>query len=174
MNTGLPRYCKKGIPVPRVLFVPQSLPEPQKFRARVHVCMAILQNLQKFRVRVRKTYRTSRSSGYLRHRWACTTQISPERVDNTCCTRTAGVAVATGVQNFQKFRVRVTVLVGGIKLIRLATCKRSTNSLLTHTKPYYNTPPPLKRRDTRSAGYAGGCVNIQAVSFPGDTGESIF
>ena len=51
-----------------------------------------------------------------------------------------------------------------------------TNSLpklaYTQTKPY-NTFPPLKRRDSRSAGYTGGRVNIQAVSFPGDTGESI-
>ena len=36
-----------------------------------------------------------------------------------------------------------------------------------------NTLPPLKRRDSRSAGYTGGRVSIQAVSFPGDTGESI-
>ena len=36
-------------------------------------------------------------------------------------------------------------------------------------------PPPLKRRDSRSAGYTGGPVNnIEAVSFPGYTGESIF
>ena len=32
-----------------------------------------------------------------------------------------------------------------------------------------------KRRDSKSAGYTGGPVNIQAVSFPGDTvEESIF
>ena len=37
------------------------------------------------------------------------------------------------------------------------------------------TPPPLKRRDRRSAGYTcGTAVNIQAVSFPGYTGEIIF
>ena len=33
---------------------------------------------------------------------------------------------------------------------------------------------PLKRRDSRSAGYTGGPINIQAVSFPEDTTESIF
>ena len=32
----------------------------------------------------------------------------------------------------------------------------------------------MKRRDTRSAGYTGGPINIQAVSFPGYTGESVF
>ena len=32
----------------------------------------------------------------------------------------------------------------------------------------------MKRRDTRSARYTGGPVNIQAVSFPGETGYSIF
>ena len=32
----------------------------------------------------------------------------------------------------------------------------------------------MKRRDSRSAGYTGGLFNIQAVSFPGYTAESIF
>ena len=57
-------------------------------------------------------------------------------------------------------------------LVRLATCKRLTNSLpkLSLT----TLSPPLKRQDSRSTGYTGGPVNIQAVSFPEDTGESIF
>ena len=74
MNTGLPGYCNKGIPLPRVLC--HSLTEvPGKG-------MGILQNLQKFRVRVRKCYRTHRSSGYC----------------------------GTGVQNSQKFRAGIKML----------------------------------------------------------------
>ena len=56
-------------------------------------------------------------------------------------------------------------------LVRLTTCKRLTNSL---PKLSLITFFPLKRRDNRSAGYTSGPVNIQAVSFPGDTRESIF
>ena len=50
---------------------------------------------------------------------------------------------------------------------------QKVNQLLTQTKPY-NTSPPLKRRDSRSAGYTGGPANIQPVSFLGYTGESVF
>ena len=57
--------------------------------------------------------------------------------------------------------------------IRLFDHLQKVSQLLTQTKPY-NTLPPLKRRYTRSAGYTGGPGNIQAVSFSGDTGESIF
>ena len=49
---------------------------------------------------------------------------------------------------------------------------------LTHCLPklrLISLSPPMKRRDSRSAGYTGGPVNIQAVSFLGDIGEkSIF
>ena len=39
--------------------------------------------------------------------------------------------------------------------------------LPTQTGPYILTlPPPLKRRDSRLAGYTGGHANIQAVLFP--------
>ena len=76
MNTGLPGYCNKGIPVPRVLC--DSLTEVTEVTGK---SMGILQNLQKFRVRVRK-YRTHRSSGYC----------------------------GTGVQNSQKFRAGKKVL----------------------------------------------------------------
>ena len=74
MNTGLPGYCNKGIPVPRVLC--HNLTEVTKVPGKG---MGILQHLQKFRVRVRKWYRTHRSSGYC----------------------------GTGVLSLQKFRVRV-------------------------------------------------------------------
>ena len=57
-------------------------------------------------------------------------------------------------------------------LVRLTTRKRLTNSLPKLSLIRHS--PPLKRRDTRSAGYSGGPVNIEAISFPGDTGESIF
>ena len=59
MNTGLPGYCNKGIPVPRVLC--HSLTEVTEVPGKG---MGILQNVQKFRVRVRKCHRTHRSSGY--------------------------------------------------------------------------------------------------------------
>ena len=59
MDAGLPGYCKNGIPVPRVLC--QSRTEVTEVSGKG---MRILQNTQKFRVRVRKSYRTSRSSGY--------------------------------------------------------------------------------------------------------------
>ena len=38
----------------------------------------------------------------------------------------------------------------------------------------YVLSSPLKRRESRPAGYTGGPVNIRAVSFPGDTGENTF
>ena len=60
MNTGLPGYCDKGIPVPRVLC--HSLIRVTEVPGKG---MGILQNLQKFRARVRKCYRTHRSSGYV-------------------------------------------------------------------------------------------------------------
>ena len=55
-----PRYCNKGIPVPRVLVLPQSLQKSPKFRVRVWGSYRtfensgygtdVLQNTQKFRV----------------------------------------------------------------------------------------------------------------------------
>ena len=77
MNTGLPGYCNKGILVPRVLC--HSLTEVPEVPAKG---MGILQNLQKFRVRVRTCYRTHRNSGYC----------------------------GTGVQNSQKFRAGIKML----------------------------------------------------------------
>ena len=53
----------------------------------------------------------------------------------------------------------------------MTTCKRFTNSL---PKLSLIALSPLKRRHTRSAGYTGGPVNTQAVSFSGYTGEGIF
>ena len=48
--------------------------------------------------------------------------------------------------------------------------------MLANSLPKLSLVPssPLKRRDSRSAGFTGGPVDIQAVSFPGYTGESIF
>ena len=77
MNTGLPGYCNKGIPVPRVLC--HSLTKVIQVPGKV---MGILQNLKKFRVRVRKCYRTHRTSGYC----------------------------VTGVPNSQKFRAGINML----------------------------------------------------------------
>ena len=57
-------------------------------------------------------------------------------------------------------------------LVRLTTCKRSANSLPKLSLTTLS-PPETAGRD-RSAGYKGGLVNIQAISFPGYTGESIF
>ena len=71
MDTGLFGYCNRGLPVPRVLC--HSLTELTEVPGKG---MEIVQNFQKFRVRVRKSYRTFRSSGYC----------------------------GTGVQNSQKFR----------------------------------------------------------------------
>ena len=71
MNTGLPGYCNKGILVPRVLC--HSLTEVTEVPGEG---MRILQNLQKFRVLVRKCYKTHESFGHC----------------------------GTGVQNPQKFR----------------------------------------------------------------------
>ena len=64
----------------------------------------VLQNFQKFRVRVWKCHGTHRCSGY------CGTGVQnsqevPDRYKK-CCTRTPGI-VARGVQNSHKFRVRV-------------------------------------------------------------------
>ena len=69
--TGHCGYCYKLLPVPRVLW--RSLTELTEVPGKG---MGFLQNLQKFRVRARKSYRTSRNSGYRE----------------------------TGVQNPQKFR----------------------------------------------------------------------
>ena len=54
--------------------------------------------------------------------------------------------------------------IGGV-LVRLTTCKILTNSLPNLS--YIAPPPPRKRRDSRPAGFSGGPVNAQAVSFPG-------
>ena len=52
---------------------------------------------------------------------------------------------------------------------------QKVNQQLTQTKPCNTLPPCLKRRDSRSVGYTGGPVNIQAVSFPGvNSGERVF
>ena len=56
-------------------------------------------------------------------------------------------------------------------LNRLTTCKRLTDSV---PKLSLITLSPLNRRDSRSAGYTGGPVNIQAVSFPEYTRKSVF
>ena len=76
MLTG---YCNKVIPVPWVLCL--SLTEVTEVPVKG---MGIIQNLQKFRVRVRKCYRTHRSSGYC----------------------------GTGAQNSQKFRPGIKMLSG--------------------------------------------------------------
>ena len=77
MNTGLPGYCNKGIPVPRVL---------------CHCCLT--EKPHKFRVRVWGSYRTYRSSGY---GYGSVTYIT-HRSSGYC---------GTGVQSLQKIRVRV-------------------------------------------------------------------
>ena len=59
MKTRLPGYCDKGVPVPRVLC--HSLAEVTGVPGKG---TGILQNLPKFRVRVRKCCRTHRRSGY--------------------------------------------------------------------------------------------------------------
>ena len=59
-------------------------------------------------------------------------------------------------------------------LIRLTTCKILTHSLYLVWNYALSYPPPMKQRDSRSAGYTGGRVNIQAHFFPGDTGEWVF
>ena len=56
-------------------------------------------------------------------------------------------------------------------LVSLTTCKRLNNSLPTIS---LETLSSLKRRESSSAGYTGGRVNIEAVSFPRDTGEDMF
>ena len=56
--------------------------------------------------------------------------------------------------------------------MRLTTCIRLTSN--SFPKLSLKHSPPLKRRGSRSAEYTGGPVNIPAVLFPGDTGESIF
>ena len=71
MDTAIPGYGNEGIPVPRVLC--HSLTGVTEFPGKG---TGILQNFQKFRVRVRMSNRTSRSSGYC----------------------------GTGLQNSQKFR----------------------------------------------------------------------
>ena len=71
MHEEPPGYCNEGIPVRRELC--HSLTGVTRFSGKG---MRILQNVQKFRVRVRMSYRTSRSSGYC----------------------------GTGVRNSQKFR----------------------------------------------------------------------
>ena len=53
---------------------------------------------------------------------------------------------------------------------------KQVDLMLTQTKPctLYHSPLLKTRRDSRSARYTGGRVNIQAVPVPGDTGESMF
>ena len=60
MNTELLGCCNEGIPVPRVL-CHSSLTGVTEFPGKG---TRILQNFQKFRVRVQMSYRTSRSYGY--------------------------------------------------------------------------------------------------------------
>ena len=59
MNKGISGYCNKGIPIPPVLchILAEVTEAPGKG-------MMIFQNFQNVRVRVRKSYRTFRSSGY--------------------------------------------------------------------------------------------------------------
>ena len=117
MNTGLPGYCNKGIPVPRVLC--DSLTEVTEVPGKG---MGILQTLQKFRVRVRKCYRTRRSFGY------CGTGVQNSQkfragikmLYTTGCTELTEVP-GTGinvVQNLQKIRVRVwmSIYSGGTRV----------------------------------------------------------
>ena len=84
-NKDLPGYCNEGIPVPRVLC--HSLTGVTEFPGKG---VRILQNFQKFQV--------------LWHSRTELTEVSSGQ--KTCCTRTPGL-VATGVQDFQKFRVQV-------------------------------------------------------------------
>ena len=61
-------------------------------------------------------------------------------------------------------------------LVRLTTYLQNVNhnnNSLPKLKALQQHSPTLKRLDSRSAGYTGGRVSIQAVSFPGYTGESI-
>ena len=58
MNTELPGYCNEGIPVPRVLC--RSFEGVTKNPGKG---MRILHNFQKCRIRVRKSYRTSKVPG---------------------------------------------------------------------------------------------------------------
>ena len=107
MNTGLYGYCDKGIPVTRVLY--HSLTEVTEVPGKG---MGILQNLQKFRVRVRKCYRIHRSS----HERTELTE-APGRYKNaipvprvfvhgrTELTEVPGTGMNV-VQNLQKFRVQ--------------------------------------------------------------------
>ena len=76
INTGLPGYCASGIPVPRVLY--HSLTEVTE----VGKGIGILNNSDKFLVRVRKCFRTHTRSGWC----------------------------GTGVQNSQIFRAGIKML----------------------------------------------------------------
>ena len=112
MTTGFPGYCDKGMHIPRVLC--HSLTEVTEVPGKG---MGILQNLQKFRVRVRKCYRTHRSSGYCgtgaqnsQKFRAGTKNAVP--VSGYCVTGRTELTEVPGtglkvVQNLQKYRVRV-------------------------------------------------------------------
>ena len=67
MNTGLPGHCNKGIPVPRVFC--RGLTEVTRVPGKGR---GILQNLQRFRVRVRKLYRSRK----LRVLWRGRTELT--------------------------------------------------------------------------------------------------
>ena len=110
MNTGLPEYCAEGIPVPRVLC--HNLAEVTEIPGKGR---GVLQNLQKFRVRVRKCYRTHRSSGYcgtgvqnLQNVWAGIRMLYPYPAylwhGRTELTEVPGTGMNV-VQNLQKFFV---------------------------------------------------------------------
>ena len=112
MNKELPGYCNEGIPVPRVLC--HSLTEVSEFPGKG---MRILQNFQKFRVRVRCLTELPEFPGIVAQ--AYRTRRSSERVQNMmypysgyCCRGRTELPEVPGtgmnvVQNFQKFRVRV-------------------------------------------------------------------
>ena len=110
--TGHSCYCYKRIPVPGVLC--HRLTELTELPGKG---TGFLQNFQKFRVRVRMSYRTSRSSRY------CGTGVQNSQKFRACIKilypypgycghRRAELPEVSGtgmnvVQNFQKFRVRV-------------------------------------------------------------------
>ena len=95
MNTELPGYCKGAIPVPRVLC--HSLTGVTHFPGKG---MRILQNFQNFRVRVRMSYRTYRSSGYC----------------------------GTGVQSTRKVRASARHAVPVLRVLRPRACRTFKSS----------------------------------------------
>ena len=97
--------------------------------------MGILQNLQKFQVRVRKCHRTQK----LRVLWHVRTKLTEIPGRYKCCIRTPGTC-GTGVQSSQKFRVPVWMYRAYRSSGHGYECPTGLTEVRCRVIPWVNTP----------------------------------